>query len=319
MNESSRKKLQVLLNSLQAEADPVAAKLEEYNKEIFRLTQEVEKLTSEFSEDEFVFSPRISRGQNDEIREKKIELDLLKIDYKALMEHYNQINENIDTIVEVLSSDNGNTAHLDNLSYQEQDRQRIARDLHQTALSELALLVDKLEDCTKCMDTDPIRAKMELSMAKKNLKESIDNIRSIIYDLRPVIIDASCFKSVLERLIRNFNDDGKYQIEYDIEDVVCNNQMVITTIYRVIEECLMNIKKHAEAYKVSLIFQEQIGYYYLYVEDDGKGFDLYHDFVSDYKFGLSMMKERVNMMGGTITVNTAVNAGTKIKILIPMA
>jgi len=67
-----------------------------------------------------------------------------------------------------------------------------------------------------------------------------------------------------------------------------------------------------------LIVQEQIGMYYIYVEDDGKGFDVKKSENNNSHFGLSMMKERVSLLGGNISIISSDNAGTKIKILIPI-
>jgi signal transduction histidine kinase len=67
-----------------------------------------------------------------------------------------------------------------------------------------------------------------------------------------------------------------------------------------------------------LIVQEQIGSYYVYVEDDGKGFDVEKPAPSDaMQFGIAIMKERVALLGGNVNIQSQPNAGTKIKILIP--
>ena len=159
---------------------------------------------------------------------------------------------------------------------------------------------------------------MELSIARHNLSESIDEIRGIIYNLRPMVLDSEGFHSTLIKFIEKFNEDKEFDITYDIEDLFCQDQLVLVTIYRIIEECFSNIKKHAEAYKIHLIVQEQIGSYYIYVEDDGKGFDVDQVMLNDnLQFGLSIMKERVKLLGGNITITSSKNAGTRIKILIP--
>ena len=93
---------------------------------------------------------------------------------------------------------------------------------------------------------------------------------------------------------------------------------MLKTIYLIIKECFQNIKKHAEAFSIHLIVQEQIGMYYIYVEDDGKGFDVKKSENNNSHFGLSMMKERVSLLGGNISIISSDNAGTKIKILIPI-
>ena len=317
MNESSRIKLQSILNSMETEADPLAVQLETYQNEISKLELEIDRIKEQYSEADFVFSPRTGK-QNEEYKQKQSELELLKKKCAQIQERYDQINQNIDLVVEVLASENDSDGSKNGLLYQEQDRQRIARDLHDTALQHMSYLVSKLDSCKNFIDTDPIKAKMELSIARHNLSESIDEIRGIIYNLRPMVLDSDGFHSTLIKFIEKFNEDKEFDITYDIEDLFCEDQLVLITIYRIIEECFSNIKKHAEAYKIHLIVQEQIGSYYIYVEDDGKGFDV--DQVmknSNLQFGLSIMKERVSLLGGNITITSSKNAGTRIKILIP--
>ncbi|MBR3507560.1 MAG: hypothetical protein IKO03_02060 [Lachnospiraceae bacterium] len=317
MNESSRIKLQSILNSMETEADPLAVQLETYQNEINKLELEIDRIKEQYSEADFVFSPRTGK-QNEEYKQKQSELELLKKKCEQIQERYDQINQSIDLVVEVLASENDGDASKNGLLYQEQDRQRIARDLHDTALQHMSYLVSKLDSCKSFIDTDPIKAKMELSIARHNLSESIDEIRGIIYNLRPMVLDSDGFHSTLIKFIEKFNEDKEFDITYDIEDLFCEDQLVLITIYRIIEECFSNIKKHAEAYKIHLIVQEQIGSYYIYVEDDGKGFDV--DQVmknNNLQFGLSIMKERVSLLGGNITITSSKNAGTRIKILIP--
>lgn len=317
MNDSSRLKLQSILTSLETEADPIAMRLEDYHGEISRLEKVLESLMKNVSEADIVFSPR-SGKLNEEVKQRQMELDLLKRKCAALQSRYDQINQNIDLLVDVLASDSDVETTKSGLVYQEQDRHRIARDLHDTALQHMSYLVTKLESCKNFIDTDPIKAKMELSIARHNLNESIDEIRGVIYNLRPMAMDSDGFNSAVAKFVQSFNEDKKYEITSDIEDIVCDDQLILVTMYRIIEECFSNIKKHAEAYKIHLIIQEQIGLYYIYVEDDGRGFDVDKVFLNDkLQFGLSIMKERVALLGGSVTINSAPNAGTKIKVLIP--
>ena len=318
MNESSRIKLQSILSSLETEADPIAEKLEDYHSEINRLETTLKSLKDKFSEADFVFSPRSGKNQNEEIRQVQSELDLTKKKCNQLQEKYDQLNQNIDLLVDVLSYDHDIEIEKNGLIYQEQDRHRIARDLHDTALQHMSYLVTKLDSCKNFIDTDPIKAKMELSIARHNLNESIDEIRGVIYDLRPMVMDSNGFREAIIKYIEVFNEDKQFVITYDIDDLFCKDQLVLVTMYRIIEECLSNIKKHANAYKIHLIVQEQIGSYYIYVEDDGKGFDVQQALQNNKtQFGLSIMKERVSLLGGKVTINSSINAGTKIKVLIP--
>lgn len=318
MHESSRLKLQSILSYFESEADPIAVKLEDYHNEINRLEKTIESFQKDYSESDFVFSPRSGRTQNEELKKAQNDLELVKKQCANLQERYDQINQNIDLVVEVLSFDSDSNASKDGLLYQEQDRHRIARDLHDTALQHMSYLVTKLDLCKKYIDVDPIKAKMELSIARHNLNESIDEIRSVIYDLRPMVLDCDGFLDSIHKFVEKFNENKEYDISCDIGDFSCNDQVTLVTIYRIIEECFSNIKKHANAYKIHLIVQEQIGSYYIYVEDDGKGFEVDKIFLNDkLQFGLAIMKERVALLGGNINIDSSLNAGTRIKILIP--
>ena len=149
---------------------------------------------------------------------------------------------------------------------------------------------------------------------------TIDNIRSVVYDLRPANSNIDDFRKEILDFIAGFNQNGQFQIETEIEDFMCHDQLLLRTLYQIIEECFYNIKKHADAYSIHLIIQEQIGLLYIYVEDDGKGFDVNRVMKErGQRFGLSIMKERVGLLGGNINIDSAENGGTRIKILIPFS
>lgn len=102
MNDASRFKLQSVLNTLETEADPIAVKLEEYHNEIARLEKMTEAMKERCSEADLVFSPRSSK-QGEELKQKLNHLEEVKKKCSKLQERYEQLNQNIDLIVEVLS------------------------------------------------------------------------------------------------------------------------------------------------------------------------------------------------------------------------
>lgn len=320
MNESSKAKLQNLLSTLQSEADEINVKQEEYHNEITRVAKLLETLKKQYTEYEYVFSPRVNKGENSEVKYCREQLEELQTEYDSLQEQYDKITEKIETVVEVLTSDtNNNSVNSMRLRYLEQDRQRIARDLHDTALQHVGYIISKIDSCMQYIDSNPIKAKMELSVAKHNLSDSMDDIRGIIYNLRPMVIDDVGMKSSLQKLIDSLIGKEDYFIDAYIEEIACDNQLILTSVYRIVEECFQNIKNHAEAYCIHFIFQQQLNQLYIYIEDDGKGFDPDEIDVNDSAhFGLNIIKERVGLLGGTIEIDSAYNAGTKIKVLIPL-
>lgn len=320
MNDTSRMKLQSVLSSLELEANNTALELENSHKLISNLEKEINGITNSFSESDIIFTPRKDHYPNEKLKQKR---DLLKQYNQNLFDikkKYDQLNDNIDMLVDVLSYEGDKASNKSALLFHEQDRQRIARDLHELAIQNLSYIVEKLDVCILDIDRNPSKAKMDLSMAKTSLNQTIDNIRNVVYDLRPDELESSNFKEEILSFINRFNEDKAYQIEADIDEISCDDQMILRTIVQIIQESFNNIKKHANAYTIHLIIQEQIGLYYIYIEDDGKGFDL--DAIKEDKashFGISIMKERVSLLGGNFSIKSSNNAGTQIKVLIPMA
>ena len=186
----------------------------------------------------------------EEYLQQKDEIDklLLKGPDDGLSQKREKLLLRIEGFEKILSeeADQGITA----LNLQEADRQRIARDLHDISLQKLAHMVHKIELGSLYIDKDPIRAKLELSVVNKRLREVIDEIRGIIYNVRPMTFDDLGIKAAFERLISLINENRTFEIDMDIEDVSCENDIVLVTIYRVVQECMTNIRKHAEATQI---------------------------------------------------------------------
>lgn len=205
------------------------------------------------------------------------------------------------------------------LKIQEEDRQRIARDLHDTALQNLAYLIHKIELANVFIDQDPLRAKLEMSVLKKDLKNLIDQIRDAIYDLRPMTFDDLGLKLALEELLRTINHDRKYIIETEIENVSCENSLVMLTVYRIVQECLNNINKHAQADKIVFKYAMSGNNIIIDITDNGKGFMLEEIKKKQSRhFGLSVMYERVKLLNGKIDIHSEIDKGTKVHIEVPV-
>jgi len=194
---------------------------------------------------------------------------------------------------------------------------RIARDLHDTSLQNLAHLIHKIELCSLYIDEDVIKAKLELSVVNNILKKTIDEIRNIIFDLRPMTFDDLGFKAALERLLAVFNENQKYFVETEIDDVSCENNLVLVSIYRVVQECLNNIEKHADAETVLFSCRNQKGSCIITIKDDGIGFDP-ERLPEEKHFGLSLMQERIRLINGKISILSKKKEGTCIKIEVPI-
>lgn len=277
----------------------------------------VKNLENADDEELKMFYPRIDNNlQRDEIKKANIR----KTDYEkknVVLYERKTLLENMIEQMEIAIGQEGQKTTA--LYFQEEERKRISRDLHDTALQNLVHLIHKIELCNLYIDEDPIKAKLELSLVSKGLKEIVDEIRDTIFDLRPMSFDDLGLKASFERLLESVNKNNKYEIISDIDDVSCENNLTLLYIYRVVQESLNNIVKHAEAEKILFRCKSVDDVCFIDIEDDGKGFyKEYEELKEDKHFGISLMQERIELLNGKIDISSLEGNGTKIHMEIPL-
>ena len=309
--------LKNMLSELQQEYDEIVRHI---NDNSFKI-QEADCFTNSVIEKEDpdfkIFSPRNAESvHKTEISQARDSILFYQNENDKLTIEKEKIYCKIEQLQNILSDESNIDYKVINI--QEEDRQRIARDLHDTSLQNLAHLVHKIELCNMYIDKDPLHAKLELSVVSKNLKDIIEEIRNTIFDLRPMTFDDLGMKATIERLVSMVNENKSYEMDIDIDDVSCENNIVLVSIYRVIQECLTNIIKHAEATKICLHCKLQEDKYHVLIKDNGKGFKMQEIDNKERKhFGLSLMQERISLIGGNIVVKSDEN-GTSIEMDIPV-
>lgn len=205
------------------------------------------------------------------------------------------------------------------LYIQELDRKRIAQDLHDISLQNLAHLTHKLELAGMMIDSDPVGAKLELHLVNKKLHETMDEIRNIIFDLRPMSFDDLGLKASFERLLGIINEKNEYEMILDISDVSCENDLVLVNIFRIVKEILTNIVKHAKASRIEFSCYQENEICYISISDNGVGFDENTlDNLMGKHFGISFTRERINLLGGKLLIQSHVGGGVNVSIEIPL-
>lgn len=202
----------------------------------------------------------------------------------------------------------------------ETERKRIVSELHDTSLQDIAHYVHKIELASLYIDKDPARAKMELSVVSKGLHNVIEDIRSTIFNLRPMTFDDLGLKASFERLLDLLNADRQYSMDIDIDDISCEtDDYFCVTLYRVVQECLLNIKKHSQATKVLFRGKKKNHQYVITIKDNGKGFTMNEaECKADSHFGLALIHEGVALLDGSVHISSIVGKGTTLEIEIPM-
>ena len=201
----------------------------------------------------------------------------------------------------------------------ETDRQRIAKDLHDTSLQNLTAIVHKVELASMYIDHDPVRSKLELSTVSKSLKEIINEIRDTIFELRPMIFDDFGFKELIENSLIKEVENTDIKIVYDKFNISIKDQSILLFIYRAIKECVGNSVKHSKCTEIHLTIDDSNNNkLYIELSDNGIGFDIEDKNLEKGKhFGLIILKERVKLLQGNIEIISDDN-GTKLIISVPI-
>jgi signal transduction histidine kinase len=205
------------------------------------------------------------------------------------------------------------------LTAQEEDRRRIARDLHDDVNQRLAMLAMDLRRIEKdAMSNLPAIWDMTRSITQRLGKVS-DDVRQLAYRFHPSILDDLGLIKAVRRLVDDFSASTGLEALYVHQDPVnCLPPDLSTCVYRIAQESLNNVARYAQAseVEVELICEEEM--ISLSIRDNGLGFDLEHIEQSRPRLGLVSMRERLRLVHGTLEVVTAPGQGTHIQIQIPL-
>jgi signal transduction histidine kinase len=201
----------------------------------------------------------------------------------------------------------------------EQERGRWARELHDETLQELGALKVMQESALRANEAEGMRA--ALARAAEQVERLIGGLQGLITELRPAALDELGSEAAIEALVANLRERGAPRIETDF-DLAYESGRVPTrlvpeleaTIYRIVQEALNNVIKHADAKSVRVAITEGSGEVKLIVEDDGKGLQQGSD---GQGFGLIGMRERVSLLGGELVVGGGTSGGTRVTATLP--
>jgi PAS domain S-box-containing protein len=205
------------------------------------------------------------------------------------------------------------------LSVQEEERKRIARELHDGIGQSLSALKFLLEDRLQRMEKNsPPGDLQSLESMIPMIQNAIEEARRMQSDLRPPILDDLGILATLSWFCREYQKVYS-GIRIEPEIVVQENEIphgLKTAIYRVLQEAMNNVAKHSRADRVRLSLSRKDGWVHLKIEDNGLGFDLqevYSDERPDYGFGLNSMRERTELSGGSFSLESGKGKGTAIQ------
>jgi signal transduction histidine kinase len=206
------------------------------------------------------------------------------------------------------------------LTAQEEDRRRISRDLHDDINQRLAMLSMDLRRIEKDPSSDPEHLRDETRRVSECLTAVSDDVRQMAYRFHPSILEDLGLVKAVRRLVDDFSARTGIANTYVHKDPGATLPAEVTIcLYRVVQESLSNITRHAQAAQseVELICEDEV--VSLSVRDNGVGFDAGHLAQVGGHLGLLSMKERVRQARGTLEVESAPTHGTQIRVEIPLS
>ena len=204
------------------------------------------------------------------------------------------------------------------LSAQEEERRRIARELHDEAgqlLTSLLVGLRTLEDCKNITD-----AKVKGRQLRKITALALDELGRLARGLHPTVLEDHGLAVALRRHIAEYTKIHNVAVDLALSERQCKglSQTIQLGVYRIVQEALTNISRHARAKTVSIRFTRSVTNLAVAVADDGRGFDSDTTTAStSNRLGIKTMRERAAMLRGTVRLQTS-GKGTKIKVTIPL-
>jgi len=208
------------------------------------------------------------------------------------------------------------------ITVQEEERKRVARDLHDDLGQDLAGLAVNVEVAERLIEEQPQQARVQLQQIRVLLAETTNRAYDIILSLRPSALDDLGLVPALRTHAERVLKDVAIQVELEAQNFSRRLPPEIeTALFRTYQEALNNVVRHSGATCVHLKLATRDRLFEGEIADDGRGFDV-HDFQSNGNsargLGLLGMQERVVQYGGTLEVISQVGKGTRIKISVPI-
>ncbi|MGN8647391.1 sensor histidine kinase [Gracilibacillus sp. HCP3S3_G5_1] len=343
--EESRKEYETLSNELavlKEEVTMIIAEgdlLEKKARTARRKLSEVSKNFRKYSEEDIrqVYDQAhqlqtdllVTRDKEKVLRERRDEIELRLIAIEQMVERAEGLVGKISIVLNYLSedfkevSDLIHDAHLKQefglkiIEAQEEERRRLSREMHDGPAQMLANIMLRSEIVDRTFKKGNVEsAVMEMRNVRAMIRESLYEVRRIIYDLRPMALDDLGLIPTIKKYISTLEDQHpNIRFKYHSSNERLHSHYEVA-LFRLIQEAIQNAIKHAEAEQIIVQLEITKKEAIATITDNGKGFEQSEK--KEKSFGIIGMHERVEILGGDIKINSKIGTGTKISIVIPI-
>jgi len=321
-------------DQIERELQEIALQLKQTSSEVERLAQRNAQIASQVRQIEINLEsyPRqdikkaYTAAQDSQMRLfiMRSQMERLQSKEEALQAQAEQLRRFLEVAEEVeepspIPSDESTIVQV--IEAQENERRRLARQMHDGPAQSLTNLILQAEICERLFDLDPQQARVELENLKQAVNAAFQNTRRFIFGLRPMMLDDLGLVPTLKRHIQDFQEKSGLSTDLHImgEERRLAPHLEVT-IFRVIQELLNNVDQHAHAAHVDVTLDLEGEMVAVTVEDDGRGFDVKEILAAARErkgMGLITIQERTEMLGGKVEIESSLGRGTKVRLELP--
>ncbi len=205
------------------------------------------------------------------------------------------------------------------LESQETERRKIARELHDGPAQAMASMLIRLDFVQHLWKDDVNRIHDELDNIKQMSKESLDDIRRIMFDLKPALIHEEKFYNTLLDYFSDYQSKYDFKIDFRLFGEKKKYDVSLeSALFRLVQEAITNVRKHAGVNQALVKIEDNGKTLTVVIKDEGKGFDPQKADEYRESFGIIGMKERVQLLRGELQIISQPGAGTQVIITVPL-
>ena len=197
-----------------------------------------------------------------------------------------------------------------------EERTRLAREIHDTLAQGLTAITLHIEGALHHLESDPSRARVRLEQALTTARESLEEARRSVMDLRAAPLAGKPLAEALAALGRRFTSETGVRVHVQARVARPLPLRVEAELFRIAQEALTNVRRHAKAQEVTVTLRTSARALRLVIRDDGSGFDL--DSPREAGHGITGMRERARLSGGTLRLESRPGHGTSVSVTVPL-
>ncbi len=239
--------------------------------------------------------------------------------------HFGQYRATLEKLLSILEAPDDGSGSPKNamasiemvIQAQESERQRLSRQMHDGPAQALSNFILQTEIAMRLLEVDAGQAREELANLRASAMGTFQKVRNFIFELRPMMLDDLGLVPTIKRYADTFKEQTSIDVNVNVTGTEKRLEPYIEImIFRAVQELLGNAARHSQATLIKVMVDMGDSAARVVVDDNGKGFDT-ETLESGNSLGLNLIRERVEMLGGTFELDSVIGKGTRVTFTVP--